>query len=240
MEYKKHSVNGNAGEYLVAYTITRIFGWPCRLYGIDLGVDAEMEVIDEDGRSTGDIIKIQIKTFESLPSKEVGSVYVDERHISYWKRFCLPVIICCVDLANTKIYWKQITATEAFHSRGESKKVKFCFKHDILDKESLNKLRELVCPSESKSLEILFQELNKSAEHLPSINRVYTDFESIEEEEKKCDKLDDRVKIIENIISHFPWRISLMGMRQLNNIKSKIQATRNNLKYYQTCLVEGS
>jgi len=238
MEYKKHSVNGDAGEYLVAYTITRIFGWPCRLYGVDLGVDAEMEVIDEDKRSTGDIIKIQIKTFDSLRSKEVANVYVDDRHISYWKRFCLPVIICCVDLENTKIYWKQITATEAFQSGGESKKVKLCLRHDILDKESLNKLRELVCPSESKSLDILFQELNKYAEHLPSIHTAYADFEAIEEERKKCEEMDARVKKIEAIISHFPWRISSMGMTQLNNIKSKIRMTKNNFKYYEISLFE--
>jgi hypothetical protein len=61
---------------------------------------------------TGDIIKIHIKTFEALKGAR-ASVYVNDRHIGYWKRFCVPVILCCVDLSRKQVYWKQITVTES-------------------------------------------------------------------------------------------------------------------------------
>ncbi|MGQ5675295.1 DUF4365 domain-containing protein, partial [Lacticaseibacillus paracasei] len=70
MEYPKKSVNGDAGEYLVAYTITKLFGWPCRLFGVDIGVDAELEILDDEARSTGDVIKIQVKAFDRISSSE--------------------------------------------------------------------------------------------------------------------------------------------------------------------------
>ena len=160
-EYQKRSINGDSGEYFVAYQITKLFGWPCRLYGVDLGVDAEMEITDNDGISTGDIIKIQIKSCGFIDEAINKSVHVDERHILYWKRFCLPIIICCVDLSGEKIYWKPITATETYKTNGESNKVSFCLENDVLKRESKEKLMELAIPQESKKLDKLFSKLER-------------------------------------------------------------------------------
>jgi hypothetical protein len=47
VEYPKRSRNGDAGELLVAFTTNRVFGWPCRLLDIDIGVDAELEIMED-------------------------------------------------------------------------------------------------------------------------------------------------------------------------------------------------
>jgi hypothetical protein len=64
MEYQKRSKNGDAEEYFVAYSATKLLGWRCRLYEVDIDIDGEMEVLANAGDSTGDVIKPQIKTFD--------------------------------------------------------------------------------------------------------------------------------------------------------------------------------
>lgn len=231
MEYPKRSINGDAGEYLVAYRITKLFGWPCRLYGVDLGVDAEIEIIDDASSSTGDIIKVQIKSFDSISSSDAKSVYVSDRHINYWKRFCLPVIVCCVDLKSEKIYWKQVTATEAYASSGESKKVSFNLTQDELEISVKDKLNRLVAPDNSKRIASLFDELDTIRKELPTPGTQYSDHESINKAERLCDELTKKVKEIEGLIIHFPWRISTLDLRKLDSIKKRVNRIENNISY---------
>ena len=229
MEYPKRSVNGDAGEYLVAYTVTRKLSWPCRLYGVDLGVDAELEVLDGSGQSTGDIIKIQVKAVERIPSADQASIYVDDRHIEYWKRFCLPVIVCCVELSTEKIYWKQITATEAFKSGGESRKVSFCLEHDKLNETSAELLRALVHPAESKQIEPLFSQLREAFARLPSESTQYYDIDSIVEAEELCEAVRQAIDKLAPLIAYFPWRLSSVAHAEYMHIKNSVRHLKGNL-----------
>jgi hypothetical protein len=239
MEYQKRSINGDAGEYLLAYKMTRILGWPCRLYGVDLGVDAELEIMDSNNESTGDIIKVQIKAIEEVKTTGSVSIYVDDRHINYWKRFCLPVIVCCVDLNNEKVYWKQITSTEAYATKGESKKVSFCITHDLLEPVSGNKLKELACPNDSKDIEPLFDNLLNLYKHITDQDGGYFDEQAIYAMEYRCDEVDKVIARIEELISHFPWRLSTMALSQLRTIKRNVQITRNDCGYQHNNMVNG-
>lgn len=228
MEYPKKSVNGDAGEYLVAYTITKLFGWPCRLFGVDIGVDAELEILDDDARSTGDVIKIQVKAFDRLSSAESKAIYVDERHINYWKRFCLPVIVCCVDLATEKIYWKQILATETYQSSGVSRKISIDLATDELLSASKGALRSLATPEESKQIEPLFRQLRDLYKALDDQGTPFcVDGEQLESIEQECNAIDAVVAKIENLISHFPWRVGALDLGTLAVIKRNVQITRN-------------
>lgn len=232
MEYPKKSVNGDAGEYLVAYTITKLFGWPCRLFGVDIGVDAELEILDDEARSTGDVIKIQIKAFDKISSAESKDIYVDDRHINYWKRFCLPVIICCVDLATQKIYWKQILATEAYQSGGESRKISIDLAKDNLSSVSKEALRSLATPEASKQIEPLFQRLRDLYKTLDDQGRpISLDGEQLQSIEQGCEAVDAVIAQIENLILHFPWRVGAVDLQALSVIKRKVQITRNDANH---------
>ena len=228
MEYSKKSVHGDAGEYFVAYTFTRLFNWPCRLFGVDIGVDAELEIMADDGISTGDVIKIQVKSFDKISSAESKSIYVDDRHINYWKRFCLPVIVCCVDLTAQKIYWKQILSTEAYQSGGASRKVSLDLANDELTGSSKQLLQSLATPEESKQIEPLFQRLDALHKELIGIGTPYcVDGEDLNRIEKDCDAVDAVIAGIENLILHFPWRVGALDLRKLATIKRNVQITRN-------------
>lgn len=229
MEYPKKSVNGDAGEYLVAYTITKLFGWPCRLFGVDIGVDAELEILDDEARSTGDVIKIQVKAFDRISSTESKGIYVDDRHINYWKRFCLPVIVCCVDLATEKIYWKQILATEAYQSGGASKKISIDLTTDELVGASKDALQSLATPEASKQIEQLFWDLRDRYENLDGQGTPFcVDGETYDAIEKECEAIDAVIAKIENLILHFPWRVGAVDLQTLAAIKRNVQIMRNN------------
>ena len=228
MEYPKKSVNGDSGEYFVAYTVTRLFGWPCRLFDVDIGVDAELEIMDDAGVSTGDVIKIQVKSFDELSNAKSKSIYVHDRHINYWKRFCLPVIVCCVDLNAQKVYWKQILSTEAYVSGGSFRKISLDLAQDELIGSSKQQLRLLAIPESSKQIEPLFQRLEALYKELKETGtRICVDGEELDQIEKDCDAIYVVIAQIENLIAHFPWRVGAFDLSKLTAIKRSIQITRN-------------
>jgi len=51
MKYTKSAANGHAGEFFFAYKVARVLGWPCRLFDIDIGIDAQVEVLDHERAS---------------------------------------------------------------------------------------------------------------------------------------------------------------------------------------------
>ncbi|MCI5162057.1 MAG: hypothetical protein D3917_08545 [Candidatus Electrothrix sp. AX5] len=55
LKYTKKKAIGDAGEYFFAYTVATILGWPCRLLDIDIGIDAQVEILDGDQNSTGSV-----------------------------------------------------------------------------------------------------------------------------------------------------------------------------------------
>lgn len=238
MEYSKRSVNGDAGEYFLAYKMTKILDWPCRLYGVDLGVDAELEIMNSSNESTGDIIKIQIKSVDEITRTDSVSIFVDDRHINYWKRFCLPVIVCCVDLKNENVYWKQITATESYQTAGLSKKVSFCLKNDLLKLSSKKELIELACPSESKNIELYFEELAKLYDELPKSSFSCSDQADTMSLGKKIDEINKVIEKIEQLIYHFPWRLSSMALNKLYLIKRNVEVINNKCRHQSTNMYE--
>ena len=44
MKYPLGTANGDAGEFFAAYKIAKELGWPCRLFDIDIGIDAQVSV----------------------------------------------------------------------------------------------------------------------------------------------------------------------------------------------------
>jgi hypothetical protein len=106
MKFEARASTGKAGEYYLAYWITKNFNWPCRLLDIDVGIDAQIEIFDDLNHSVGDFIAVQIKaTTEKDPS-----VPVKLRNLEYWESIEDPMILISITLSEEvpKIYWKQI------------------------------------------------------------------------------------------------------------------------------------
>ncbi|CAK1314620.1 Uncharacterised protein [Burkholderia pseudomallei] len=143
MKYANKNAIGHAGEYFFAFTITDVLKWPCRLLDIDIGIDAQVEVLADDGESLGDVIAVQVKA----TSKRARSVKVTAEHVRYWESVKTPVIIALVCLQTRKIYWRTLPrskqATRRLGSSGVEVTVKFDEAKDLLHDASKEALRKL-------------------------------------------------------------------------------------------------
>lgn len=104
MKYRKTTAIGNAGEYYFAYWISKYFEWPCRLLDIDIGIDAQVEILDEENQTTGDFLAIQIKTTEN----ESLSKSIALANLEYWKSIQDVVILVSINISSLKMYWKVV------------------------------------------------------------------------------------------------------------------------------------
>ncbi|GEM_PF-6966734 len=101
------NVIGLSGEYLAGAVISRELRWPYRMQPIaDLGIDGEIEVLGEEGRSTGRLIKVQCKADEAADEK---TRYVKREHFEYWMDLALPVIVVHPRLHDMEVRWSPLS-----------------------------------------------------------------------------------------------------------------------------------
>ncbi|ELQ9310613.1 DUF4365 domain-containing protein [Serratia marcescens] len=115
MSYIEKVANGNAGEFYFAYWVSNNFIWPCRILDIDMGLDAQIEIYDEQYHSTGMFIGVQVKT-TAKTLEESPCISVPLKNIVYWESINDPVVIIRVCLNNNSqepsLYWKHLKKTE--------------------------------------------------------------------------------------------------------------------------------
>jgi hypothetical protein len=73
----------------------------------DIGIDGQIEFLDRSGRAVGRLAAAQVKSGESY-FRDGGTewrVYAEEKHILYWERFPLPVILFLHSGRDGGIYW---------------------------------------------------------------------------------------------------------------------------------------
>jgi len=118
MIFPKNSAMGKAGENYFAYWILKNFGWPCRLFDIDIGIDAQIEVLNEDNRPTGNCLPVQIKSTNGNKLK----LQVDTGHLITWSGMNEPVLLVLVDLKtdSPNIYFKEIQCEEVQRIIGDA------------------------------------------------------------------------------------------------------------------------
>ena len=138
MKYNVTNIIGDAGEHLVAARIIKFFGYPCRLTNIDIGIDAEIELIDSNYKSTGQFIKCQIKTTTS----DKFHLYLDDRHIVYWNKLNVPVVIFLVHLQEENIYWHCVDNIQTYDKSDSGYKISFNA-NDILSKANKERFDEI-------------------------------------------------------------------------------------------------
>lgn len=99
------------GIHKVALTFLEEFNWIEREQSVsDYGIDMHVEIVDE-GKPTGQLIALQIKSGESYFKESVEGNFVyrgKERHLDYWQFHSLPVLIVLYNPKENKIYWQKI------------------------------------------------------------------------------------------------------------------------------------
>lgn len=119
MKISNSSKIDRLGVQSVGYKFER-FGYVFREQTVaDYGIDAQIELIDEDN-VTGELIAIQIKSGKSWfkESNERGYVYRgDMEHLGYWLHHSLPVLIVLCDIENDECYWQAVTPNNVTYTK---------------------------------------------------------------------------------------------------------------------------
>lgn len=103
---------GEIGVAAVNLVVRKEMGWIFRQQPIsDRGIDAEIEIQAPGGDATGRLIALQIKTGPSFLSEKTTSGFVfrgNNRHLSYWRRHSLPVVVVLHDPEANISYWQSV------------------------------------------------------------------------------------------------------------------------------------
>jgi hypothetical protein len=122
---KRHNDRTSTGGEAIASTIVNLdMAWiyrPQNLPGTDYGVDAHIEVTDDEGVETGRQVAAQVKAGESHFREETDAGFIhrpSERHEKYWRAYALPVILILVDEKTRVAYWAYTDGIEATNGGG--------------------------------------------------------------------------------------------------------------------------
>lgn len=87
---------------------------------VDIGIDGQIELVDESGRAIGRLLAAQVKSGQSYfhDGGDEWRFYSDARHRFYWERFPLPVLLFLHSTEEEATYW--VDARQALRSRTES------------------------------------------------------------------------------------------------------------------------
>lgn len=132
----KSKVQENKGLRLVRAAVEEGLGWIFRgKLETDVGIDAEAEMVNDDGQATGKLLSLQIKTGPSY-LKEVtvtdsGYVYRgDLEHLNYWLQHSLPVLLVLVEPRSQRCHWVEVTSGSARRTT-KGWKIKVPFENQI-------------------------------------------------------------------------------------------------------------
>jgi hypothetical protein len=107
-------------------TLFSTVGWLFREQTIqDIGIDAQVEIMEND-ISTGRLIAIQVKSGKSYFSEKVKNNIIyrpDSKHIEYWLKYSLPVIVVLYNPEDDTMFWYPIHS-ETIINAGENFKIK--------------------------------------------------------------------------------------------------------------------
>jgi len=163
MLYTEKAATGDAGEFFFAYQIAYVLKWPCRLFDIDIGIDAQVEVLDEKQQSTGRFVGFQVKA-RGIPD-EANAKYVTERQLEYWKFSDVPVFVVLVHLPARKMYLHRVRKDYQYPAATDTGlvRIEFDLKKDrfsaasralIAEASKEEKLAEIECKLDEARAEI--------------------------------------------------------------------------------------
>lgn len=110
--YSESVAVGDKGVRITENIVCDELGWIFRRQETnDLGIDAQIEIVDENRRSKGRIIALQIKCGESffIEKSEDGYIFRGEKkHFFYWTNHSLPVILIICNPKSKDCYWVEV------------------------------------------------------------------------------------------------------------------------------------
>lgn len=168
MERKSSAKTSSIGVTRTQVAVQEELGWLFREQPTeDYGVDAHVEVVD--GTSVrGRLLGLQIKSGESYhrESRPDGWWFrPDRKHVEYWTRHSLPVIVVLYDPVTKLCHWQLVTPTTLTESSSGNPKLFVPASH-VLDASAVEPLRSA---AEAEPYELRLRELRLA---LPWMRRL--------------------------------------------------------------------
>jgi hypothetical protein len=168
MEQKPSAKTGSIGVTRTELAVREELGWLFREQPTeDFGIDAHVEVVD--GTSVrGRLLGLQIKSGESFfkePGPDGWWFRPHQKHIDYWLRHSLPVVVVLYDPETKLCHWQLVTRNTLTESKGGSSKLLVPAAH-TLDSSAVKSLR---AAAEGEPYELRLRELRLA---LPWMRRL--------------------------------------------------------------------
>jgi hypothetical protein len=134
---------GKAGERRVESFVEEELNLIYRKVGLpDIGVDGEIEFLDEKRKATGGALKVQVKaTDTSVQERHTLRVPFDEDHLDYFASLMVQPILAVVSLPDKKIWWKPILHKSKHRGPRGGFAIKLDTTVDLLTLRSSDRLR---------------------------------------------------------------------------------------------------
>jgi hypothetical protein len=162
MIYTLNAASGDAGEYFFAYQIADVLKWPCRLLDIDIGIDAQVEVIDMNRKSNGRFIAVQVK---ARLDDGKSYRYVTEAQLAYWLELDVPVFVVLVNLAKKTMYVHRISKKVVYHRTPEGRvRIDFDMVKEIFSSATAARFAKASDDVAMEHILPLLEEVNQGAE----------------------------------------------------------------------------
>lgn len=146
--YSKAAQKGDRGGDLVSRVINEEFGWLFKRnhQEHDFGIDAQVDVILDDGTVTGQMLALQIKYGKSFfeEKNQWGYVFRGKlKHFNYLANYPPPVLIAICHPVSEDIYWV-VFEPEATSRAGSNWKITIPFENKLHG--SKHRVSELLAP----------------------------------------------------------------------------------------------
>lgn len=227
MKFYTSNSTGDSGLFYLGYWINQNFGFPFRVLSADIGIDAEIEILDEQLHSNGLILKAQVKSSQTEITKDFTE-YVEKKHLDYWSKLTVPVIYFKIDLFSSKIYYKVISSLddiELTKSEDEEKwKIDFKIKSDLLTLDSKIEWIKKFQLIEFHNIYSYFEEidriLNDVVVHVMNDDSYNFQIKKV----VKAEKLIEKLVALKNL---YPWKYGKKLNRRLENVTKNANEKRN-------------
>ncbi|MDK1199553.1 DUF4365 and DUF1817 domain-containing protein [Cronobacter dublinensis] len=143
--YTKAAQKGERGVDIVSRIISNEYGWLFKRnhQEHDFGIDAQVDVVLDDGTVTGQMLALQIKYGTSFfrEKNKWGYIYRgDKKHFNYISNYPIPVLIIICHPEEDECYWVLFEPAATLQS-GDNWKITIPFENKLLSsKEELSNI----------------------------------------------------------------------------------------------------
>lgn len=179
--YPESEYLGNLGVRTVESVICDEIGLIFRRQEtIDLGIDAQIEFLQEDRKGTGRLLAIQIKCGLSFfnEKNDEGFIYRGElKHYNYWINHSLPVLLIICHPITREVYWVHVTRANT-KILSKSWKIIIPF-NNRLDSKSKNQLKSIANQLQHRDIievslfKFLYEKFNNSIKIAPLLQEPH-------------------------------------------------------------------